>query len=69
MFLTSFAGSRTITRHASFPPNSAAARAGKAHLRDGRIRPVEQSRQDSRALARADGVDGQGATCKWLDER
>lgn len=68
MRLTSFAGSRAITRHASFPPNRPPARAGKAHLRHGRIRPVEQSRQVTRACARAVGVGGQGAARKWLDE-
>jgi hypothetical protein len=64
-----FTGSRTISYHPPVPPNRAPARAGKAHIRHGRTRPVEQSRQVTGAFACAVGSDGQGAACEWVDER
>jgi hypothetical protein len=66
------AGSRTISRHASIPPNRTPARAGKTDIRHGCTRPMEQSRQQQQviwAFANAVGghEQGQGVACKRID--
>ena len=62
------AGSRTISHHASVPPNRAPARAGKAHVRHGGARTMEL-RQVARGFAHAVSDKGQGAAREWPDER
>lgn len=61
-------GSRPISHHASLASDRAPARAGKAHLRYGRARAVEQFRQIVRAFARPVGDEGQGVARERLDE-
>jgi len=63
------AGSHPISHHASVASDRAPARAGKAHLRCGRARAMEQFRQIVRAFAHAVSDEGQGAARERLDER